>query len=89
VDNLHLERSPEGRYSAPVSLQFEVADSAVAVGHDLEEIPGGYRIVEADGPVYRRVGPWAEKDVAWFYSPTAGTRATLILYTLLETRDEP
>lgn len=77
-----------GEYGLAVTVRFPAANMDLDVAHGLGQVPVGYQIVEADGPIARRPGPWATKDVAYLRSTVAGTRGTVIFFTLREVRNE-
>lgn len=87
LETLRLEVRPYwGRFSAPLTIDFPAADTDRDVAHTLGVRPDGYHVVEADHVVYRRPGPWATNQIAYLRSPNAGTRATVIFFTLREAR---
>lgn len=89
INKLREESQPYwGAYGVPVTIRFPAANTDLDVAHGVGQVPAGYHVVEADGPVARRPGPWATKDLAYLRSTVAGTRATVIFFTLRETRNE-
>ena len=72
------------RFTAPIAVRIPAANTDCDVRHTMGVAPDGYVIVEADNAVYRRPGPWATTQVAYLRSPNAGTRATVIFFTLRE-----
>ncbi len=72
------------RFTKPLTVVFPAANTDCDVAHDLGVAPDGYHVVEADNVVYRRPGPWTETGRVFLRSPNAGTRATVILFTVRE-----
>lgn len=81
-------RGSRASETIPLPVLFPAANTDLDVAHELGQVPDGYEVVEADGPVCRRPGLWADKDRVYLRSTVAGTRGTVILFTLRETRNE-
>jgi hypothetical protein len=62
-------------------LVLSVADVAVAVFHELGEIPEGMHVVRADGPIYAAPGVQWTKELAFVQTSRANTRARFIFFT--------